>query len=530
MASLPDFIKMEISGNHQMKRYLESLLKRVPSTKRSWVYDGEHGNLFMEPDDVRDAWVKKLAKLLENQDEVLEAVYQFDTSQLEKWGPQGGHAPIKELMDDVVLPTFAASAQHPTAFDDALWELAKQRKIRQYKQYGVARLRPASYERVVEDMRARDTLESNSGFPDFKRRNLPEVKQRAIDDARSGAWKTYPAIALFRTYNGKTRLVWMFPMSANLVEGSFFQVLFSAMLKTGLIENFFCPWKGFEAVRRLVTMIYDQGKEIGASDFTSTDAHFQWATTSEVYDVISQCFQPQYREALKESLEYMHNIPLLIGPNQMLTGAHGVSSGSNWTNFIETVFDDILSEYVALKTVNKVKGLYAIGDDMAWVASKFPEQFKEELEDFGKSVGQIIRADKTMIEPDKVKTLQRLFIRNYRREDNQLRGVYSTIRALKSSIYPERFHDPRKWSKDMFAARQFMILENCVDHPCFKEFVAFICRGNRYLPRFARKSAKELDAITREAKLIPGLNPTYNQEKRDQSLATFKSIRYASTL
>lgn len=485
----------------------------------------------MDPDQIRDKWVSYLKDALENKGQVLEWVYQFDTSQLEKWGPQGGHPPIADLMDSVVLPSFADLEPHPTAFtDDPLWALAKTRKVRQYKRLGIARLRPASYEHVVDDMRARDTLESNSGFPDFKRRSLPSVKARAIDDARTGAWKTYPAIALFRTYNGKTRLVWIFPMAANIVEGSFFQVLFSAMLRTGLVDKFFCPWKGFEAVRRIITTCYDAGKQIGASDFTSTDAHFKWTTTKEVYDVISECFQPQYRKALYESLHYMHEIPLVTGPDSWLTGMHGVASGSNWTNFIETVFDDILGEYVALK-VGKAKGLYAIGDDMAWVASKFPEDFAATLDEIGSSVGQVIKAEKTMIEADKVKTLQRLFIRNYRTSNGQaLRGVYSTIRALKSSVYPERFHNPNKWSKDMFAARQFMILENCVDHPCFEEFVKFVCAGNRYLSRFAKKSAKELDKITREAKLIPGLNPTYNQEKRDQSLASFASIRIAAKL
>jgi hypothetical protein len=493
------------------------------------LYDGEYGNVFLTPDDVKDKWLSILKDKLENHGKIEENVYQFDTAQLSKWGPQGGHAPISELLQDVVLPSFnlGAADRRPEAFDSIEWHKAKRKVIKILKQYGVAALRPVAYENVTEDMRVRGTLESNSGMPDFKRRNLPDVRAKAIHDAETGAWKDYPAIALFRTYNGKTRLVWMFPMSANLVEGSFFQPLQKAIMKSRLADEFFSPWKGFEAVRKLVTRTYNEGLQIAASDFTSTDAHFQRWTSLEVYDVIAPLFVKSAQLPLKESIEHMHNIPLVVGPRRQLVGSHGVSSGSNWTNFIETIFDMILGEYVRELTHGAVRALYAIGDDMAWVARKFRSTFREELDAIGASVGQVIKAEKTMAESDMVKTLQRLFQRGYRRADGLLRGVYSTIRALKSSIYPERFHNPKTWDSDMFCARQFMILENCVDHPLFEDFVRFVCKGNQHLVPFARKSSGQLEAIHRRAKLVPGLNPTYNQEKRDQSLANFQSIRLA---
>lgn len=228
----------------------------------------------------------------------------------------------------------------------------------------------------------------------------------------------------------------------------------------------------------------------------------------------------------------MHTIPLIIGPDEKMTGSHGVSSGSNWTNFIETVFDWIFSFYVyeELGTSHGYMGLYAIGDDMSWWRDSYEESFSKNLERLGKTAGQDIKAEKTTNDQDKVKSLQRLFIRGYNRPDGKIRGVYSTIRALKSSVYPERFHDPRKWSSDMFCARQFMILENCVDHPLFEEFVKFVCAGQRDLVPFAKLSKSQLERILRKTRLLPGLNPTYNQEKRDRSFADFESIRIASKL
>lgn len=510
-----------VSSNTMLKRYLDSLLVGKAATPRSWLYES------ISPEAVRDQWCKILSRL-EHGSEFEENVFQFDTAQLEKWGPQGEVAPINELME-IVEQGFGDSPV-PKAFSTRSWEEAKNYVRRLLTvEYGIRNLRPASYSRVVDDMRARDTLESNSGWPDFRRRSIPDVKEAAIRDAEDGSWKTYPAIALFRNYNLKTRLVWMFPMSANLVEGSYYQPLQSAFIKANI--TFFCPWEGFEKVRSVVSDAYDSDAFLAASDFSSTDAHFTRFSTLEVFDVIKDCFQKQFRDGLKESLLHMHEIPLVIGPDQMETGWHGVSSGSNWTNFVETVFDMITAAYVFSESSGAgYSGLYAIGDDMSWIGKQYREKFADELERFGEDVGQVIKAEKTTNDRDKVKSLQRLFQRGYSRPDGQIRAVYSTIRALKSSVYPERFHKPKDWSSDMFCARQFMILENCVDHPLFKEFVEFVCAGNQHLIPFALKSAGELQQITRKSKLLPGLNPTYNQEKRDTSLASFQSIQVARSL
>ena len=516
-----------IAHNNNLSRYLLSLQKERDFTERSWLYENS------EPDEILAQWKSHLSVLSDGTAFERE-VFQFDTSQEKKWGPQGGHEALEDLYETIIKPQFEDSPV-PTAFKSDAWNVAKSETIKDFKRAGVRALRPAAYNQVIDNMRARDTLESNSGWPSFARRNVEDVKHQAIQDAESGKWKTYPAIALFRRYNNKTRLVWMYPMSTNLVEAAFFQPLQTSILKTRLARDFFAPWVGFEQVRLNVTEEYQRGRFVSASDFSSTDQHFRLATSMEVYDVISELFQPQYRETLKESIQYMHNIPLVISPFEYVVGEHGVASGSNWTNFIETVFDFILSHYVEIISsestdVHYWRGLYGIGDDMSWSCNKYDPKFADWLSDVGQAVGQEINAEKVTNDPDKVKTLQRLFQRGYSRKDGLLRGVYSTIRALKSSVYPEKFHNPKLWSSDMFCARQYMILENCVDHPLFEDFVKFVVRGQRDLIPFAKKSRSELDEINRKTKLLPGLNTTYNQERRESSLADFESIRIASKL
>nr|UAW00372.1 MAG: RNA-dependent RNA polymerase [Porcine picobirnavirus] len=507
--------------------YLSGLSVGRAATKRSSLYDLEGKTELLDPDEILARWMEIL-RSLDNENNFSRNVFQFDSHQLEKWGPQGEVLPIADLMDEVVLPTFSSSSKHPAAFRTSDWQLAKRLVVKQLHNAGARGLSPVPYKRVIDDMRARDTLESNSGWPLFTKRNKPEVIAQSIKEAENGQWKTYPAIALFRNYNRKTRLVWMFPMSANLVEGSFFQSLQSILMKSKLAKTFLSPWSGFEQVRDVMTSAYDQGSFVAASDFSATDAHFQLDTSMEVFDVIKECFQPRYRSALEESIRHMHEIPLVISTESMLEGEHGVSSGSNWTNFIETIFDMILAEYVHIK--GGYQGLYAIGDDMSWISNAYDEQFADMLADIGKSVGQEIKSDKTTNDPDKVKSLQRLFQRGYARPDGKLRAVYSTVRALKSLVYPERFHSPKVWSKDMEAIRDFMILENCVDHPLFEEFCRFVSAGDPHLRVFANYNRAKQAKLYRQSKLVPGLNPTYNQEKRNSSISEFASVKFISSL
>lgn len=519
ITKLPQEFLSVISENNGLKVYLSNLSKGRDYTPRSWLYENE------SPDQVLQNWLDQLSTL-ENGDTFEKEVFQFDTSQLKKWGPQGGIAPIDDLMASVVEPTFVdADSPRPQAFATPAWEQAKRYVVKTFHANNIAVLRPAAYSNVVADMRARDTLESNSGWPDFTRRNKPEVLAAAVKAAGNEAWMDYPAIALFRNYNLKTRLVWMFPEATNIYEGSFCQPIQSAIINAGL--GFYSPWVGFEKVRDLISWAYnDHQYFLTASDFSATDAHFQLSTTLEVFDVLKMVMQREAQGGLRASLERMHQIPLLVGPDSMMTGEHGVASGSNWTNFIETVFDHVFSRYVYQET-HTLNSFCAIGDDMCWLSTKYDDTAAEKLEQLGHSVGQDLNAEKVTNDPDKVKFLQRLFQRGYNRQDGKVRAVYSTIRALKSSVYPERFHNRKSWNSDMFCARQYMILENCVDHPLFEQFVKYVVHGQRDLIPFARKSASELDKITRETKLLPGFNPTYNQEKRDTSLANFESVQLA---
>jgi len=520
--SLPTEILETVTKSQGMTQYLHNLSEGRPATPRSWLYESK------TTDEILSDWMRRLSSLKNGNSWEVE-VYQFDTSQLKKWGPQGEVAPIEELMEVVTEGFKHSGAPKPEPFKTEMWRRAKELavKILFKDTHTYKSLRPLALGSVIDNMAARDTLESNSGFPSFTTRKNNFVRKKAINDALSGAYLDYPAIALFRNYNQKTRLVWMYPMATNLVEGSFAQPLKEIAVEA---HPFFAAWKGYSDVLSNMTDAYNAGYCLSASDFSHTDAYFIKWQVLEVYDVIKFGFQEEFWPKLKQSLMRVVEIPLLIGPDKWIRGAHGVSSGSIWTNDIETYLDFIGELYLSLCSVV----LYAfngIGDDICHVRKEYDPGFADRIANIYKSMGFDVNAEKVTNERDRVKYLQRLVQRGYKSEEHAgLRGVYSTIRALNSSVQPEKFHNPKKWNKRMFACRQFMILENCIDHPLFSEFVKFVCDGNSYLREFAKLSAKRINKAQAQAKLLPGLNPTYNQEKKNSRMSEFASIRIAKAL
>lgn len=528
--SLPKDVYDVVQNNSGLKMYLNNLERGRSATPRSWLYEGKSDT------EVLQAWLKvlKTVKTQEHGD----LIYQFDTSQLKKWGAQGEVKPIKELMDIVTEGFKRADAPKPKIWNSRLWRKAKENAVKYLiKDTGIyKRLRPRAYEHVVDDMRDRDTLASNSGYPDFGRRKKPEILESALQAIKDGSFWEFPAIALFRNYNQKTRIVWMYPMATNIFEGSFTQPLKEALMKSDL--NFIAPWRGYEHVLARISKLYSTGEYLSASDFSHTDAHFtKWAML-EVYDVIKYAFQEQYWDDLKHSMLHVVDIPLIIGRNRWIIGGHGVSSGSNWTNDCETYMDFIIEQYLTLLALEKEPAM-AIGDDILHRRDEFLAEFADSIAKILQEMDFDVNAEKVTNERDWVKFLQRLTIRGYKStrtwtvkgvEYPLLRGIYSTIRALNSSLNPEKFHSPKLWSKDMFAVRQFMILENCIDHPLFPQFVKFVCDGHPYLSEFAKKNSNEIDEAWRKSRILPGLNPTYNQEKRDKPLSSFESINLARKL
>lgn len=501
-----------ISNNSSLSSYLDSLNRGRQATPRSWLYETRDAK------QVLQTWIP-IMESANNKTPFGKEFNQFDRKQIEKFGPQGAVPPVlSQECQEVIEPLFS-----PTEYDDenALKQYWEDARSFAQEAFGkrLKTKRPRSFKSVIDDMSARDTLVTNSGFPRFRRRKL--VKEEEIQDALTGKAYEYPAIILFRQYNGKLRPVWMFPMSANLVEFTFTQEIQDSLQNspTTWIRKYLSPWKGYEDVKLTLT---EQWKgQVDGGDTTKMDAHMRPAQIRLVYEIVKWLFQEKYWDELKKSLNHICNIPLLYSKTDAYVGVHGLASGSGWTQLTETV----LQMFMAWKRGVIGQG---IGDDFYWIADMSAEELVDYLGEFGLPANPA----KQTVDTVTLTFLQRMNHQGFFSRENRacLGAYYPTIRALNSMLNPEKFHKPKDWSSDMFCIRNYMILENCVDNPCFDEFVKFVCRGQKDMIPFAKRENASLNAVQAQARLLPGLNPSYNQEKREKPLSSFASIQLARTL
>ena len=510
VTKLPAHLADLVRKSDSMSSYLANLSVGRKATPHSWLYEREDSNTTLE------RWLPICEAANLRHSPFGKEFNQFDRKQLSKFGPQGEVPSIESReAQEVLEPLFS-----PSEFDDedALSEYFSDCKLFAEELFGkrLMRARPLSLEATVDSMQSRDTLSTNSGFPRYAQRS--SVKAQEIQDARSGKAYEYPAIVLFRQYNGKLRPVWMYPMSMNLLELRFEQVAKQLIRtsKASWIREYVSPWSGYEDVKRTLTRQWPHAAPIVGGDTTKMDAHMRNAQMRLFYEIIKWAFQKSYWSDLYDAIMQTTCIPLLVSPTTWITGSHGLASGAGFTQISET----ILTMFMAWKLGCSGQG---IGDDFTWNVSLTAAEVVEYLEKFGLPANE----EKQEVGTETLTFLQRMNRQDFfsREEPHVLGGYYPTIRALNSLLNPEKFHRPKDWSSDMFCVRCYMILENCVDDPCFVEFLKFVVHGQKDLIPFAKKSARELRMIQQRARLIPGLTPTYTQSKRDKPLSQFTSIK-----
>lgn len=502
--------KQVVADNPGLSRYLSGLEEGRAATPHSWLYE------YQDAEQTLKNWLKIL-KRIESKSDMYKKIYQFDLKQVEKFGPQGKVPPI----DDAIK---VESFQEQYELTDLT--VSKKRTLDQIIGIRPRSLNYKALNSVIDDMRERDTLVTNSGWDLFIRRE--KAKDKAIQDAENGAALSYPAIILFRQYNGKLRVVWMYPMAMNLLEYQGTQPLQDAIAKH---TKYVMPWKGFEYVKQRFTELWAKHPYAFGGDTTAMDAHMQRPQN----EAVAAAFSPLFKDPKQatESLLHVNDIDIVVGRNSIIRNQqHGVASGSGWTQLCETIFQITkFDEWIQTNHLSlSVEDGMGIGDDYVWFFDEQPDAQK--IVDFWASDGLPGKEEKQSNEEDSCTFLQRLFIKDYwsREDDKVLGGIYPTVRALNSLLWPEKFHNPKDWNSDMFCVRCFMILENTVDHPLFEDFVKFVVFGHKDLLPFAKNTASYQNSAMARSRKIPGLNPSYNQEKREKPLSEFASIKFAQTL
>lgn len=490
-------------------------------------------------DQVFEMWIEELNRIREvsplgpDDQGYLGDLIEYDLSRMEKTGPQGELAPLDDRMNDVLEYWNLNMGKTHFIYKDIISQM-------RYELFGIEPngkrnlLRPMSVERVISLDQYDNKLITNSGCPDFGKRNDPQVLSRAMIDAKSGRWKDYPMSLGARSQRGKARSIFMAPFSLNIKEKQFLYPLLETIRARKI--PFFSAWEGFEEVEQgfNVDDFFKPDHWLIQQDYTSMDKYYNSACNFIVSAVCAPVYQKSYQSEFLDVIDHLLTVPVLISTDKIINGKHGMPSGSGFTNFAESIVSYYVSKVLDRSKLD-VKAVQGLGDDLAIAIQAYDSDPTEEDKKFianvlsinsAKAVGLVVEPDKQRIDRNTTVYLQRFFDKRIVADDIVV-GCYPSILALNTAMNPERFHDPRKWSGEMETLRWLMILENCNRLPYFPELVAFFMKGDKYrlgldIPGFFDK----LPSIYEDAKAIKGFVPTYNQSSMDKGIADFKVVRY----
>lgn len=444
---------------------------------------------------------------------------EIEVDQMTKIGPISVMLPYTERVSDIER-YFDYPTNVNCPLDDYISDLVAQLHGRGEP----GRLRP------LDKLNAMERLPRNtsSGLPYFARRN--KVAQEDLAHA-NGDWYNFPAILGWRGQASgisgppKQRVVWMYPQSTNIVEYSYFGPLQDLLLVHPGLSAWTTPDGVDLAVEELLKNAHNSDSYILSSDFSGFDQHLGPPITSLVFDWFSSLFQSTYWEEIDLVREVFQTIELLA-PDRLFEGIHGVPSGSVFTNIADSVAH-LLMQYHVASSLDQSRDPFCQvqGDDGLFLLHGIKDPM--DCVPFFEECGQEMNPDKQFIGKEDCVYLQRYHILN------GSGGMYPTMRALNSLLGQERFHDSDEWDEAYVTLRAIMILENCKHHPLFEEFVAFVADGDKHglgskWPG-GIKTMLSSKVIAGAAK-IPGLVPSYNQERRLDGIFTFETVAVIDNL
>ena len=236
-------------------------------------------------------------------------------------------------------------------------------------------------------------------------------------------------------------------------------------------------WRTIEDVNLAVENVLQASEETGTPvfsiDFSSFDQSVGPLLSSMAFDIARALYQPGNEQLFDDVEEVFHNIGLLIQPNQVLTGMHGVPSGSVFTNWIDSVVQLEVAAHCARTLGSSYEPWNQVqGDDGLLVLPGVDDvgQVAECMLEFGLEMSE----DKQFIGDEDCVYLQRYYHKDVKG------GMYPTYRALNSLMGQERFFDEDEWGPDVVILRGIMILENTKNSPLFTDLVTFVMNGDKY--------------------------------------------------
>jgi len=369
---------------------------------------------------------------------------------------------------------------------------------------------------------------TNSGLPDYtKKKNVKDLYKSYTLSQISTVLKdlfNHACILFTRTQeNGKTRNVWGFSIIMTIFEMCFYRPVLELQSKQSWRRALNTPDDINVAITKLIDTSISAGNQILSIDFSAYDNSVKSHLIKPAFESIKMLFQQKYWDYIDQVCYNFINVPI-VTPDGVLTGPHGIPSGSTFTNEIDSIV-----QFGVARECNDIKLLELCqiqGDDGAYSVTSSEPVFEH-----FKSYGLKVNEDKSYVSSNWAIYLQQLFHADYRNSDGVITGIYPIYRALNRILFLERFtdfSDDGIKGSDYFSIRTISILEQCKHHPLFEDFVRLIWSLDKYNLSF---SAQGLAAYIRriadkEGKDLSFRNWTYGENVSGiKTFETFKLIQ-----
>jgi hypothetical protein len=430
-------------AENTLSRILEDAVKG--SNDVSMTPIGKHN----DPAKILDGW-KAIYEA--NIDKITPELQSLEESNVSKFGPRSIAVPWEERRDSV---SAYFGADNVNAHDYST-------------ETPVAnRLRPLGANTAVRFLKN----STNAGMP-YLRKKGP-LKEEVVNNLSDLLQRKDPCVMFTRTQESKkTRTVWGYPFADVLQEMRFYRPLLDIQKQQSWRAAIRNPESVDTAMTTLINYSLERNMELVSIDFSQYDATVREGLQTAAFQYVKQCYQHQFHSEIDVIANRMLTIGL-ITPDGVMSGPHGVPSGTAFTNEV-----DSLAQYVVASRIPLDLNHYQIqGDDGAY-ATDNPDILKEHF----KNAGLNVNDEKSYVAKDYCIYLQNLYSKKYER-DGMISGIYPTFRALGKIVYQERFNDFSDYDiegRDFFAIRTISILENCRNHPLFEEFVKYVQKLDKY--------------------------------------------------
>lgn len=487
------FIHMaKLNANHPNFPFLSDLdidqdVKSRLSINLARIYSG-NSDILMTPiashndiDRIKSEWDKVFQG---NREKMNDTLLDLEESQRAKMGPRSISVPWSERWEGTAGYFETSDIDYSTL--DATPQAPRDK----------GKLRPISLSNANDYLKN----STNSGLPFYVKKGL--VKERVLANFNYYLSRKDPCVLFTRTQEqAKTRDVWGYPIADTLNEMMYYRPLLDYQKRLSWRTALLGPDYVSRKLTHIITQAMSVGLQLISVDFSNYDRSIKQGLQRVVNSYYKYLFQEKYHSDLDYICERKSTIGL-VTPSGVMSGPHGVPSGSTLTNE-----DDSIAQYIISRDSGVLDpDLFDIqGDDGVYAVD--PDKVVSLFNNF-KKYGITINESKSYKSDCYLIYLQNLYHNDYRDRKGVINGIYPTYRALNRILYQERwsnFEEYKIEGSDYYSIRTICILENCKHHPLFEKLVTLVLKYDKYNLRLSRKGLGQYVKMISETSGIEGV-------------------------